>query len=165
MKICAGHAGFIILLSLFLFPISSNARLGETPEQLIARFGTPIRKNDVPTFQNAVNMGFISGNYEIRVLLIDGIAERVSYVKKTMFEGDELPQIMQNNSQGFTWGNPYDKSGYTAWDRSDGGCCSYVYTPHRDDWTIEIQSGTIMRLEREKKNQQRNSTMKGFNSL
>jgi hypothetical protein len=75
---------FLFVLILFVvFPSVSLARLGETKQQDIARYGNPVKDQDrfSPILKNANTSTYNFQGWKVRTGYLEGLAVRISYSK------------------------------------------------------------------------------------
>lgn len=118
-----------IILLTFLFVVSvtatAQARLGETPDQLVARYGQPLQENDQKAEGDKVAasyVGFQKGGFYINVTISDGISvkERFSKVNHEALTLSETRTLLDANSQGHEWEAPETNGNQKKWIRDDG---------------------------------------------
>jgi hypothetical protein len=123
-----------LLLQLFLCS-SLHARLGETAEELKARFGEP--KTTAPELTTAqgkmIEIGkrsaFVQGDWRISVSIIEDRSAKETYSKPGDWTEDQFTTVLTSNSQGAAW-TETSKTNLTklkrSWTRADGGAAVWV---------------------------------------
>lgn len=103
---------FLLVLILFVvFPSASLARLGETKQQDIARYGNPVKDQDrfSPILKNAITSTYSFQGWKIRAGYLEGLAVRISYSKlpqpgySPRLEEDEITAILNAETHGGNW--------------------------------------------------------------
>jgi hypothetical protein len=122
----AAFIGFALLL----LPASAFARLGETEEQLIARFGQPGFRAKEQIFAQGKNrefgvkLGFRQDDWTIECAIIQGRSSRESYHKSGEWTEDHFRTVLNANGQGAKWtdiSKPEVRKLLREWRREDGG--------------------------------------------
>jgi hypothetical protein len=116
------------LLVLGLATLSAHARLGETEDQIIARFGTPA---DAPKFNDdlpgVAYKLFSKQNFNIYVGLIDGKSAYECYQADGGVDDALIQQLLVIESEGHTWGRPQKWSDWNSGRIRDDGAVAYVW--------------------------------------
>lgn len=146
--------GILSLLCLSLiFPVSAEARLGETREQLTQRYGKPIVDEPSMNF-----LEFVKGDGDNKIDISlhlnreDGTCGRIVFSTTTCQMLDQITnEILKNNAEGSTWSNQKsnrDDTGtiWFTWTRADGG--EAIRYPFSDS-KIEIKSAKYVELEKQ----------------
>lgn len=119
----------ILFLYLLLLTSTSYARLGETENQLIERFGAPVlrAKHQIIAQGKMIDLGprllFREGDWRIACDLIDGKCARITYTKPGDWTEDQVQLVLSNNAQGAKWSEtskPGAAKMLRDWKRSDG---------------------------------------------
>lgn len=117
------------LLFLIALPIFVYGRLGETEQELVARFGPPISKlNESTLTQGKVvefgsKIGFRQGEWTIESVLIEGRCAKEVYSKVGDWTDDQIRAVLTSNSQGEGWADVSKDSTkwlVREWHRTDG---------------------------------------------
>jgi len=112
----------------FLFIISvtatAQARLGETPDQLVARYGQPLSEDDQKAEGikiAASTVVFQKGGFEIDVIVSEGVsvAETFKKLNGDSFTLEEVRYLLNANTQGHGWEAPQTVQGTKLWTRDD----------------------------------------------
>ena len=156
-----------IILPCFLFAISFLAapawgRLGETGDQLVARYGQPLSEMDQKAEGNKVPLAelvFQKNGFEIDVSLSDGISNRESFRK---LNGDtitlaEIRTLLNLNSQGSGWEAPQTVGDSKQWARDDGAMATLT-----GGRIITVTSKTLLDKEAEAKKLVSTPSLDGF---
>lgn len=105
------------------------ARLGETEQELTARFGPPsVRAAEKIVAQGKLHeigtrLVFRDGDWHIESVVIDGRSSRESYTKVGDWTDDQLATVLNSNSQGGKWTETSKstmKKVHREWRRNDG---------------------------------------------
>jgi hypothetical protein len=116
-------------LTWLLAPIVAFAHLGDSEQQLTARFGQPLsRGHDITLAQGKVvsfgsKLSFQQGDWTITCIEIDGRCARVFYTKTGEWVEDQLRAVLTSNAQGKRWtdnSKEMVKQLMRDWRRSDG---------------------------------------------
>src|SRR5258706_11448924 len=116
------------LLTLFLVANltgSAWARLGETTDQAVARYGQPLSQVEQKAEGGNLPLVFLSfqkNGFEIDVTLSNGISVAESFRKLNgeTLTSPEIQTLLANNSQGFGWEAPKVIEEQKKWARDDG---------------------------------------------
>jgi hypothetical protein len=116
------------LLLLGFATLSAHARLGETEEQIISRFGTPA---DAPKFEDdlpgVTYKLFSKQNFNIYVGLIDGKSAYECYQADSGVDDSLIKQLLAIESEGHRWGRPQKWSDWNSGRIRDDGAVAYVW--------------------------------------
>lgn len=122
-------------LLIFLFSISVTAtawaRLGETADQLVARYGQPLSEIDQKAEGSNPALSFVSfqkNGFQINVTLSNGSSAAESFKK---LNGDpltigEVRALLTDNSQGYEWEAPQVMAEGKRWGRDDGAVATLI---------------------------------------
>ena len=119
----------------------AKARIGETLEQCIARYGNPVRP-----IEERMPVTFQKSGLLIGVVFIDGKAAQIMFFKPDQTDGklshlsaDEIKALLDANGAGRAWSvspsRPLDK----AWTTADGELFA-VYLTARSTLTIRTKA-------------------------
>ena len=156
----------ILLLTLFFIvsvTATARARLSETADQLVTRYGQPLSEKDQKGEGDKIalaNVVFQKGGFEIDVTLSDGISVAESFKK---INGDaltvgEVRTLLNDNSQGYEWEAPRTIQGEKLWTRDDNATARLA----QDGSVITIKSKELMRKEAVAKKLERAPSLEGF---
>lgn len=82
----------------------ANARLGETTEKLIGRYGDATRVEQIDEITDARLLWFKYAGFDVCVSLLKGVSQREIYYKPVeTFTADELQILLGANSAGKVW--------------------------------------------------------------
>jgi len=117
------------LLLLLISTMVLHARLGETEDQCITRYGHPLEKISVEGLPAEV---FEKGDFLVCVEFLNARAASIAYFKRdhSAIDDDEkevLRLIEGNNSP---WILKQQKSPDQFWARADGASCMYCFSTH-----------------------------------
>jgi len=120
---------FVVFFASVILP--AEARLGETEEQCVARYGSP--EPSKPGVDNGNTLVFKKNGIEIDARFENGKCVDLSFSKEdgTDFTDDEISTLLSLNSQGLVWKvnpNPIQFSGsktVAEWTRADGANASH----------------------------------------
>jgi hypothetical protein len=122
----------IALLALFFvagLTTTAWARLGETADQLVARYGQPLKETDQKGEGDKIasaDVVFQKGGFRIEVTLVDGIsvAEMFNKINGNGLSLGEIGTLLNDNSQGYGWEAPQVIEEQRKWMRDDGAVAS-----------------------------------------
>ena len=141
---------------------TARARLGETADQLVARYGQPLSEKDqkgegdkIPL----VDAVFQKGGFEVDVTLSDGIsvAESFKKINGEALTVEEVRTLLNANSQGHGWEAPQEVQGEKIWARDDNATASLA-----QDGSLTIKSRELMHKEAVAKKLERVPSLDGF---
>ena len=150
--------GVIVMILLLVSPKTACARLGESAQECVDRYGQPIavnRANPAGPY-----MDFRSNGLIIRCFYVtaepDSACEQILYrtdIAAGAVTWDVFQRVLELNSQGSTWGEPMSRESslgtVTDWQRQDGADADYVRGSG-----LKIRSRELNeRLRREQKNE------------
>ena len=116
----------LILTLAFVITLAgtAHARLGETADQLVQRYGQPLSENDQKGEGDKIALAdvvFQKGGFQIEVTVIDGIsvAEVFKKLNGQPLSVDDIRVLLGANSQGREWEAPQTTKGDKVWTRDD----------------------------------------------
>ena len=153
---------FLTLLFIAGVTATAQARLGETPDQLVARYGQPLTEVDQKAEGTKValaNVVFQKGGFEIDVSLSDGLSVQESFKK---INGQpmtvaEVKTLLAANSQGYGWEAPDEKPQGRVWKRDDGATATAA-----SDGSLTIKTREIIVKETAAKKEEQSPSLQGF---
>jgi hypothetical protein len=119
----------LILVGYVLCTTLASARLGETEQELTARFGSPsVRASERVVAQGKLHeigtrLVFRQGDWHIESVMIDGRSSRESYTKVGDWTEDQIATVLNSNAQGGKWADTSKdsmKKVHREWRRNDG---------------------------------------------
>lgn len=119
----------ILLAAAILFPIAVYGRLGETEQELIARFGVPLSRGHGSFSAQGRNLeignrfSFREGDWAVECIVVDGRCAQIAYSKPGDWTEDQLLTVLTANSQGAQWtdvSKEMIKKLERQWRRDDG---------------------------------------------
>jgi hypothetical protein len=118
---------FALLTLLFVVGVTATAqaRLGENADQLVQRYGDPLRETDQKSQGDKIALAqvtFQKGGFQVNVTLVDGISvsETFSKINDEAVTLAEVQILLNANSQGFGWEAPKTIDLGKRWARDDG---------------------------------------------
>jgi len=155
----------IALLTLFFIvsvTATARARLGETADQLLARYGQPLSENDQKGEGDKIALAevvFQKGGFQINVTLTDGISVSESFKKlnDVALTIGEVRTLLNANSRGHEWAAPQVVQGEKVWVRDDNTTAKLA-----QDGSLTIKSRDLMHKEAVAKKLERAPTLEGF---
>jgi hypothetical protein len=153
-----------LLTLLFVLSVTSSAhaRLGENPDQLVARYGQPLSENDQKREGDKIALAdviFQKSGIRIEVTVTDGIsvAETFSKLNGQPLTIGEVRILLTDNSQGYDWEAPRVFNGERWWTRDDNA------TAHvGQDGSLTIKSKELVAKETEAKKDEARPSLDGF---
>ena len=103
---------------------TAQARLGETADQLVARYGQPLSEVDQKSDGTKLALAFVvfqKGGFEVDVTLSDGksVAELFKKLNGDPLTLTEVRTLLTVNAQGREWGPPQMGQSGKWWTRDD----------------------------------------------
>ena len=153
-------------LLLLLFTVSlalpAWARLGETGDMAVARYGQPLSEFDQKAEGDKIPMiklTFQKNGFQIEVSVAGGysVAESFRKISGDALTLDEARTLLTNNAQGFKWSAPVMVDGERRWMRDDGAMARLS-----DGRTLYLVTKQLMDAEMKAKSVQRAPTLEGF---
>ncbi len=153
---------FLTLCLIVSVTATARARLGETADQLVARYGQPLKEDDQKGENGKIplaNVVFQKGGFEINVTLVDGISVSESFKK---LNGDplnlgEIRTLLTASSQGYGWEAPRVIEGEKWWTRDDNATARLAR-----DGSFTIKSRELVHKEAAAKRLERAPSLDGF---
>jgi len=154
----------IALLALFFVvgvTTTARARLGETADQLVARYGQPLKETDQKGEGDKIALAdvvFQKGGFQIEVSLVDGISvsETFNKVNGDSLSLGEIRTLLNVNSQGYGWEAPQTIEDQKKWMRDDGAVAVLA------QGFLTIKSKELMAKEATAKNLEHQPSLDGF---
>jgi hypothetical protein len=111
--------------------INAQARLGEKPEDVLTRYGTPLTQVDqkAETGKPALTMlTFQKNGYDIEVTIFGGVSAAESFKKHNgdSLTSDDIQTLLANNAQGAVWAAPTKSEQQKQWARNDGTMATLI---------------------------------------
>lgn len=124
-----------VLFIAFFTALPSHARLGETEDQCIARYGTPTQVANPGadgTIDNYRTLYFSKGDYSISAAFLNGHCGVFAIQKsdKSDLSSNEIQILLDANSDGHTWKKSDEISVDQNWIRDDGCKAEYTTLSH-----------------------------------
>ncbi len=104
--------------------VGAQARIGETPDQLVARYGQPLNETDQKAEGAKIPLARVSfqkGGYQIDVTITDGLSVQEIFKKlnNKPLTIEEARILLSANAQGMNWSAPQKSEEATIWTRDD----------------------------------------------
>ena len=128
-----------------------EARLGETKEQVIKRYGQPIKELVEPPFDRTLIC--LSGGFQLTFFFFDGFAE-VMMVKKDNLNEEEVKTFLSKNSNGEGFKEVADEYGQKVFSEKDR---LGIWSKPQNQLTIMTGSG-FTRAEKTRQNEIKEKT-------
>ncbi len=155
----------IALLTLVFIGTATSAalaRIGETPDQLVARYGQPLNETDQKGEGAKIPLAHVTfqkGGFEIDVTISGGLSVQEVFKKiNGQPIGVEEARILLNaNAQGMVWNAPQQQSGATVWTRDDNATAELSA-----DGSMTIRSHELTAEEAVAKRLEQHPSLDGF---
>jgi len=157
------RTAFLSILFVVVVTANAQARLGETPDQLVARYGQPLSEADqkaegIKVAQAAVV--FQKGGFEIDVTVVDGVSvqEIFKKINNQPLTLGEVRTLLNANAQGLDWEAPViTLGGGKLWKRDDNATALAG-----SDGSLIIKSRTLAVKEAVAKKEEKTPSLEGF---
>jgi hypothetical protein len=154
---------FLAILFTVSVTATAHARLGESPDQLVARYGQPLSEDDQKAegAKVAANVVvFQKGGFEIQVTVTDGysVAESFKKINGDAFTLSEVRYLLSANSQGHGWEAPQKIQGQQVWARDDAAAARL----NEEGTLFSITSKELMNAQATAKKLERQPSLEGF---
>lgn len=153
----------VTVLFIVSLTATAQARLGETADQLVARYGQPISEVDQKGEGAKLPLAYVvfqKGGFEIDATLSDGISVSESFKKLngTPLTLGEARTLLGANSQGHDWQAPQMTHGEKWWARDDGATAQL----DQDGAMLTIRSRELVSKEAMAQRLERTPSLDGF---
>jgi hypothetical protein len=153
---------FLTLLITVSVTATALARIGENPDQLVARYGPPISEVDQKREGAKLPLSYVvfqKGGFEIYVTISDGasVSESFKKLNGNSLTFSEVGVLLVANSQGREWSAPRTVQGVKIWTRDDNATAKQA-----PDGSVTIQSRELVAKQSEAKKLERAPTLDGF---
>ena len=144
------------------FAGTAHARLGETADQLVQRYGQPLSENDQKGEGDKIAMAdvvFEKGGFQVNVTVVDGLSVEETFKKLNgqALSIQEVRILLGANAQGREWEAPQDLHGQKVWTRDDSATARV-----NPDGSLTIKSRELTVKEAIAKKDERAPTLDGF---
>ena len=141
---------------------TAHARLGETPDQLVQRYGQPLTEKDQKGEGDKIPLAdvvFQKGGFQVSVTVVDGlsVAESFKKINGQAITTLEVRTLLGANSQGREWEAPVVAKGGKLWTRDDNATALLG-----EDGTLLIKSRELVSKEVAAKRVEKTPTLDGF---
>jgi len=141
---------------------TAQARLGENPDQLVARYGQPLSENDQKPNGDKIALAdviFQKGGFRIEVTVTDGISVKEVYSKLNgnPLGINEVRALLTDNAQGYDWQAPHMVRGDKWWVRDDNATAQLA-----QDGSLTIKSRELVAKENTAKRLEARPSLDGF---
>ena len=141
---------------------TARARLGETADQLVQRYGQPLSENDQKGEGDKIALAevvFQKGGFQVNVTVVDGISveEIFKKVSGRPLSVSEVRILLGANSQGREWDSPSVVNGDKVWTRDDSATARL-----NQDGSLSIKSRELVVKETTAKKLQSAPSLDGF---
>jgi hypothetical protein len=157
MRIALLTLSFIVSVT-----VAAHARLGENPDQLVARYGQPLNEADQKAEGDKVaasDVIFQKGGIQITVTVTNGLSVSETFKKLNgrSFSTGEVQILLNANSEGRGWEAPRTTQGDKLWTRDDGAMARLS-----KDGTFVIKSKDLMNMQETAKKLEHQPSLDGF---
>ena len=125
------EAALFCLFCLLILPARAN--LGETIQQCVARYGTPVGYSEASDKNPFGTVTFAAGGYALTIFVINNkeVGARVFKLDKSAFADQELQTLMAADSGSSPWKpTPSDDPTCLQWSRDDHATVLYDKAKH-----------------------------------
>jgi hypothetical protein len=141
---------------------TAHARLGESPDQLVQRYGQPLSEKDQKGEGDKIALAdvvFEKGGFQVSVTVVDGqsVAESFKKLNGQPITTLEVRTLLGANSQGREWEAPQTTRGGKLWTRDDNATAFLG-----EDGTLLIKSRELVSKEVAAKRTEKTPTLEGF---
>jgi hypothetical protein len=142
---------------------TAQARLGENADQLVARYGDPLKETDQKSEGMKVassDVIFQKGGFQISVTVVDGVSAAESF-KKISSAGmtlGEVQTLLNANAQSHGWEAPVVVKGEKIWVRDDSATARLS----QDGVSLLIKSKDLISAQDAAKKAESSPTLDGF---
>jgi len=142
--------------------MGAQARIGETPDQLVARYGQPLNEVDQKAEGDKIALAHVTfqkGGFQIEVTITGGLSTQESYKKinKESITVDEARTLLTANAGGYNWSAPQKTASAIIWTRDDNASAELT-----SDGSLTIRSRQIVVEEATAKHFEKNPSLEGF---
>jgi hypothetical protein len=148
----------------FIAIVSGNAqaRLGESADQLVQRYGQPLSENDQKGEGDKIALAdvvFQKGGIQINVTVVDGasVAETFKKINGQALSTSEIRILLNANAQGREWEAPEMLHGSKIWRRDDSATAVQAA-----DGSLTIKSRELVAKETTAKKLEHAPSLEGF---
>jgi hypothetical protein len=143
-------------------PAGAQARIGETPDQLVARYDQPVNETDQKADGTKISLArvtFQKGGYEIDVTITGGLSVQEIFKKLNgqPITLEEARTLLSDNSQGMQWSAPVKTEDALVWTRDDNAVGQLS-----NDGSMIIRSAQLTAQEVHAKRLQEHPSLDGF---
>jgi hypothetical protein len=141
---------------------AAQARIGETPDQLVARYGQPLKEEDQKAEGDKIPMAkvtFQKGGFQIDVTITNGLSQQEVFKKINgqPLSVEEARTLLDANSQGYNWSMPQKSADGTVWIRDDNATAKLG-----GDGAMTIRSHQLVVQETAAKQVEKQPSLDGF---
>lgn len=142
---------------------TAQARLGETADQLVARYGQPLKETDQKSEGIKVasaDVNFQKGGFQVSVTLVDGVsaAESFKKISGAALSIGEVQTLLNANAGGHGWEAPRLVQGEKIWLRDDSATARLS----QDGVSLLIKSKDLISAQAAAKKAESAPTLEGF---
>jgi hypothetical protein len=131
---------------LFCSLIPARANLGDTVQQIVARYGKPTGYAEATAKSPFGSLLFKAGSYELVVFLLDNkeVGARVSKLDNSAISDAEIQDIMANDTGGSKWtSTPGADPSSLQWQRGDKATVLYDKDKHMLIFTADAMAQAL----------------------
>ena len=150
------------LLGIVGLAAPARARLGESADQLVVRYGQPLSEVDQKGEGGKIPLAdvvFEKGGFRIKVTLTNGlsVAESIQKIDGQPLTLNEIRILLTINAQGHGWEAPQMVQGEKLWTRDDSATARLA-----QDGSFTIKSAELISAQAVAKKLQSNPSLEGF---
>jgi len=152
----------LTLVFIFTTTCGAWARIGETPDQLVARYGQPLNETDQKAEGAKISLArvtFQKGGYQIDVTISGGLSVQEAFKKinNQPITVEEARLLLSANAQGLEWSAPEKKADAMIWTRDDNAVAQLS-----NDGSMIIRSRQLTAEEITAKRLEQHPSLEGF---
>jgi hypothetical protein len=157
------RAALLTLVFILSVTATAQARLGENADQLVARYGQPLKETDQKSEGVKVasaDVNFQKGGFQITVTLVDGVsaAELFKKINGAVLSTGEVQTLLNANAGGHEWEAPQSVQGEKIWLRDDSATAKLS----QDGGDLLIKSKELISAQAAAKKAESTPTLDGF---
>jgi len=142
---------------------TARARLGENADQLVARYGQPLKETDQKGEGDQIPLAdviFQKGGFQIDVTMTDGLSasETFNKINGQALTLEEVRTLLSANSQGHEWTAPQIVQEGKLWTRDDSATAQLAL----DGSSLTIKSKELMSAQATAKKLEAKPSLEGF---
>lgn len=142
-----------VILAVLFLSMPVFARLGETPAELVARYGKPIKSD-------SSGASFRKSGFTIQARLIDGKCEQILYVhQEGPMDADQIAVLLTANKGTSEWGKGMALNADYVLERKDKSAVACIIEESK---VLSVQSAKWSEKKKRDEGLKKREAMKGF---